>query len=983
MLQRFINLKLKTKFLIGFLTISLLLIVLGVSTYISLNNLESQKKEIESCEVLKDGVTDIKFLIAHDLKLLMEIITTPDRSDLDEFWKQHEALKTEYVKAYGPVKQKIENYDWKPEFKSNIHRLKKHILFVNDYREHILVPSIDEVYALRLNELKIAGKENAVIAMNSLQAKIDVLDNNADSKAEIVFNHINDAEKLMQKISDLTDKNQTALSESSKMQNIVMMLVGFALALWIAFFLSNYLVTNVHALKDVIESLRRGELPNQLELNSKDEIAEMATSINHLTIGLQGTSEFAGEIGKGNFDKDFQPLSEKDVLGNSLLNMRTSLIKVAEDEKKRNWATEGLAKFGDILRSNNESLDELSNNIISGLVKYLNGNQGGLFVVNDTDHNDEYLELTACYAWNKKKYLHSRVDKGEGLVGQAWQEQDTLYITDVPENFVRITSGLGDANPNAFLIVPLTVNDETFGVIEIASFRQFELFEIEFVEKLAESIASTLSTAKTNERTKYLLEQSQQQAEEMRAQEEEMRQNMEEMQATQEEMERKEGEMTRMVEQMQQQEEEMRQNMEEMQATTEEMERISLEVQAQSNIINSIAIVSKTDLKGNITYVNDEFLKWSKYTLEEVMGKNHRMLKSGDQDDQIFVDMWRTISSGQIFRGEIKNKAKDGSFYWVDAIVAPILGTDGKPKEYMAQRFVINEQKAKEQESGAQKAILDQLCIISKTDLKGNITYVNDQFVKWAQYSREEIMGKNHRILKSGDQDDQIFVDMWKTISSGKVFRGEIKNKAKDGSFYWVDAIVAPVLDDKGKPVEYMAQRFVINEQKAKEEEMQMMLEETRAQEEEIRQNLEEVQATTEEMERVMQEMTAQNAIINSVAIVSKTDLLGNITYVNDEFVKWAKYAKEEVMGLNHRILRHPDMPAAAFEDMWKTISSGKIWRGEVKNLAKDGSVYWVDAIIAPILDGNGKPKEYIAQRFVINDQKEKEAKLNELLNKK
>ena len=249
---------------------------------------------------------------------------------------------------------------------------------------------------------------------------------------------------------------------------------------------------------------------------------------------------------------------------------------------------------------------------------------------------------------------------------------------------------------------------------------------------------------------------------------------------------------------------------------------------------------------------------------------------------------------------------------------------------------------------------------------------MNEEFTKWAKYTPEEVMGLNHRILRHPDMPAAAFEDMWKTISSGKIWRGEVKNLAKDGSVYWVDAIIAPILDDRGKPEGYIAQRFVINEQKAKAEQMQHMLEEARTQEEEIRQNLEEVQATTEEMERVIREMNAQNSIINSIAIVSKTDILGNITYVNDEFVRWAKYSKEEALGQNHRILRHPDMPAEAFEDMWKTISSGKIWRGEVKNLAKDGSVYWVDAIIAPILDGNGKPKEYIAQRFVINDQKEK-----------
>jgi PAS domain S-box-containing protein len=132
----------------------------------------------------------------------------------------------------------------------------------------------------------------------------------------------------------------------------------------------------------------------------------------------------------------------------------------------------------------------------------------------------------------------------------------------------------------------------------------------------------------------------------------------------------------------------------------------------------------------------------------------------------------------------------------------------------------ITEQKELEAQSKAQTDIINSIAIVSKTDLQGNITYVNDEFLKWAKYTKEEVMGKNHRMLKSGDQDDQIFVDMWKTISTGKVFRGEIKNKAKDGSFYWVDAIVAPILDENGKPVEYMAQRFVINDQKEKEEKL-------------------------------------------------------------------------------------------------------------------------------------------------------------------
>lgn len=119
------------------------------------------------------------------------------------------------------------------------------------------------------------------------------------------------------------------------------------------------------------------------------------------------------------------------------------------------------------------------------------------------------------------------------------------------------------------------------------------------------------------------------------------------------------------------------------------------------------------------------------------------------------------------------------------------------------------------------KAIIDVLLknsIFSVTDEKGNIIYVNDNFVKISQYSQDELLGQNHRILKSGHQPQEVFLDLWKTISDGKVWNGEIKNRAKDGTYYWVDATIVPILGEDKKPKNYAALRNVINNRKELEE---------------------------------------------------------------------------------------------------------------------------------------------------------------------
>lgn len=176
----------------------------------------------------------------------------------------------------------------------------------------------------------------------------------------------------------------------------------------------------------------------------------------------------------------------------------------------------------------------------------MEASQGALFLLDDDttkDRQEQELYIKSAYAYERKKRLDHRVQAGEGLIGQCFLEKDYIYLTEVPDSFISIKSGLGDANPRSILITPMIVNEQVYGIFEIASFKEIEQYQIDFMMELGENIAMTLNNFKVNERTKKLLEETQEQSEQLRSQEEEMRQNMEELQATQEEQERQQKEM--------------------------------------------------------------------------------------------------------------------------------------------------------------------------------------------------------------------------------------------------------------------------------------------------------------------------------------------------------------------------------------------------------------------------------------------------------
>jgi methyl-accepting chemotaxis protein len=410
-------------------------------------------------------------------------------------------------------------------------------------------------------------------------------------------------------------------------------LIGILLLVFVIFIISKNITNPVSQITKLLTLLSKGHIDKKMfvKLDSGDEIEEMAEALNISIEGLHKKVEFANQIGAGQLNSTFDLLSNDDVLGQSLIEMRNSLLKARDEEEsrriedeKRRWTNEGLAKFAEILRQNNNNLDVLANEIIRNLIYFINSNQGGIFIVNDQDRNNVVLELLAAFAFNRKKYLKRQIHLGEGLVGACAVEKETIHLTEIPQDYVKITSGLGGSNPNSLLLVPLLIENEMLGVIEIASFNKFEKHEIEFVEKVAQSIASTLKSVRINIRTSQLLEQSQQQSEEMAAQEEEMRQNMEELQATQEESARREAEF-----------------------------------KGTLDAIDHFLLKAEFNFNGDLLHANNQFLFKFDYSINEIKGLKHTAFIP-EKDSKKFQEIWRSVISGSEYQEKMNLKLKSG-----------------------------------------------------------------------------------------------------------------------------------------------------------------------------------------------------------------------------------------------------------------------------------------------------------------------------------
>lgn len=668
MRQLIYNLSIRGKILLGFFLVTAIFFVLGIFQYNSLEKVNQTNELITFAKDMNSTAAQIKYLIAKDMNVLRNFTFAKNEKELKVLHKEHadlyEKLSVIFANTNNITANKNVDALLRHNFRDTIQSLNR--LYNNEFcvsfneiylgQKMILNPS-EIKNVIRQKEIE-AGTET--IPGDTLRPAVNGNDANIEEKSKDYVTELKNEQKkhyqLITKFNGEIDKMLTivelksnglinkSMEESSTIGSsnintmIIFMLIGIVVSIVLAMYISSLIVKPLEKLMKYAKRLSEGELPEFEDEVYNDEVGQTAASIEQLTTGLQKTSDFAHAIGQGDFSSNYQPLSDKDVLGNSLLNMRKSLQNANREEKKRqsediqrNWTTEGQALFAEILRHHPENVTELADDIMVNLVKYIKANQGGIFFYQDQDPNDVYLELLSAYAYNRKKFIKKKIHLGEGLVGSCAQEKYTIYLTDIPDDYIEIESGIGSANPKSLLIVPLKIENDILGVIELASFNEMKPFEIELVEKIAESIAATLQTTRINTRTAELLEQSKNQTQAMKDQEEEMKQTIEEMQATQEDSMKREDDFLREIKEM----EAINRTLEQ-QASLQDNEIESLKKKyntsnklvgerenyekALYNIISAAIITTNED--GIIQYVNELFIDLLGYKSAEVIGRS-------------------------------------------------------------------------------------------------------------------------------------------------------------------------------------------------------------------------------------------------------------------------------------------------------------------------------------------------------------------------
>ena len=371
------------------------------------------------------------------------------------------------------------------------------------------------------------------------------------------------------------------------------------------------------------------------------------------------------------------------------------------------------------------------------------------------------------------------------------------------------------------------------------------------------------------------------------------------------------------------------------------------ELNVRVDIMNMTSIVSESDLKGDILNINDKFIEISKYSREELIGHPHNTTRHPDMPKEVFKEMWSTIGRGKTFRGIIKNRAKDGTPYYVDAVIAPVMGPNGKPQKYIGVRYDITAAEIERQNAMGILAAIDLSFAYTEYDIKGNVLKANTNFLKTLGYRIEEIIGKHHRtFVDNSFSNSNAYAQFWDDLNAGKCHSGVFKRINKEGKEIWIQAVYAPVKDEMGRVFKLVEIATDVTAEKVRGADFE-----------------------------------GQLAAISKSQATIEFGLDGTIQTANENFLITMGYSMEEVKGRTHSMFVEESFRSSSeYREFWAKLCRGEYQSGEYKRVGKGGKEVWIQASYNPILDLNGKPFKVVKYATDVTAQANTREALKSLL---
>ena len=350
---------------------------------------------------------------------------------------------------------------------------------------------------------------------------------------------------------------------------------------------------------------------------------------------------------------------------------------------------------------------------------------------------------------------------------------------------------------------------------------------------------------------------------------------------------------------------------------------VEAELKVRTEIMNVTSIVSESDKKGDILTVNEKFIEVSKYGRDELIGRPHNTTRHPDMPKETFKQLWQTIGRGDTFRGIIKNRAKDGTPYYVDAVVAPILGENGKPMKYLGVRYDITVAEIERQNARGILGAIDASYAYIEFDLGGHVLHANKNLLQLLGYASDEIVGKHHRMFVDTLQSSTpAYAQFWRDLNAGKPQSDVFKHITKQGREVWIQAIYAPVNDEMGRVVKIVKIATDVTASR--------------------------LQAA---------DFEGQLQAIGKAQAVIEFGMDGKVLNANDNFLSVLGYSLAEIRGQHHSMFVDPAVRNGVdYRLFWDKLGRGEYDAGQYKRIAKGGREVWIQASYNPILDLNGKP---------------------------